>query len=187
MQLSPARAGRGVQKPLCRCLSDRRGRASKQSAPSPIPPSPPDYPFDITTSRDHVSIQPRRPYQPYRALSTAPRAILRGGLTSAVTPGPVWSSSSCFVTAAVVPPSSDEELLGIRLLHLFVKLRRDLVWHTSNRAAWPTGLAAQGSTMDRREQSTRCKVSSQHWARARCVSRKARLELQDNMLIHLRA
>ena len=187
MQLSPARAGRGVQKPLCRCLSDRRGRASKQSAPSPIPPSPPDYPFDITTSRDHVSIQPRRPYQPYRALSTAPRAILRGGLTSAVTPGPVWSSSSCFVTAAVVPTSSDEDLLRTRLLQLTVKLRRDLVWHTSNRAAWRTGLAAQGSTMDPREQSTRCKVSSQHRASGTWASTTARLQIQDNMLIYLRA
>jgi len=151
----------GVQKPL----SDRRGRASKQSAPFLIP-LPPNYlftspPFEITCSYHSVAhISPT-------AHCLTPRAILRGGLTSAVTPGPVWSSSSCFVTAAVVSPSSDEELLGIRLLLLFVKLRRDLVWHTSNRAAWRTGLVAQGSTMDRRGQSTRCKVSSQQWARGR--------------------
>lgn len=118
----------------------------------------------FSRSRVHTTLSPTSAL--LRTVST-PRAILRGGLTSAVTPGPVWSSSSCFVTAAVVPPSSDEEVLGIRLLLLSVNLRRDLVWHTSNRAAWRTGLVAQGSTMDRRGQSTRCKVSSQHWTLAR--------------------
>ena len=170
LQPASQRRRRGVQKPPCRWLSDRRGRASKQSKDPlrlPFRVTPNYLHIHITTPRDHVSIQLSHPNQPYCALSTAPRAILRGGLTSAVTPGPVWSSSSCFVTAAVVPPSSDEELLGIRLLLLTVKLRRDLVWHTSNRAAWRTGLAAQGSTMDPREQSTRCKVSPQHWAEAR--------------------
>ena len=190
MQLSSQRAGRekgrrGVHKPPCRWRSDRRGRASRQSPPKPIPPNSKPS-IHITSPRDHVLIELHCQHQPCRALSTAPRAILRGGLTSAVTPGPVWSSSSCFVTAAVVPPSSDEEVLGIRLLLLFVKLRRDLVWHTSNRAAWRTGLAAQGSTMDPREQSTRCKVSSQHWTLGRSVSRSARLGLHDFMLIYLR-
>ena len=153
--------------------SSRPGQQTIQgSPPSPIPRNTklPYLHIHITTPRDHVAIQLSHPNQPYCALSTAPRAILRGGLTSAVTPGPVWSSSSCFVTAAVVPPSSDEELLGIRLPLLFVKLRRDLVWHTSNRAAWRMGLAAQGSTMDRRGQSTHCKVSSRHWAGMRQAS-----------------
>lgn len=173
-----------MHKPPSRWRSDRRGQASKQPTPVPFPRNT-KLSIHITFPRDHVLIPPHCQHQPCRALSTAPRAILRGGLTSAVTPGPVWSSSSCFVTAAVVPPSSDEEVLGIRLLLLFVKLRRDLVWHTSNRAAWRTGLAAQGSTMDPREQNTRCKVSSQHWALARWASRMARLGLQANMLTHL--
>jgi len=120
------------------------------------------HPFTSPSSGITWPYRSHRPYQPYRALSVAPRAILRGGLTSAVTPGPVWSSSSCFVTAAVVSQSSYEELLGRRLLLLFVKLRRDLAWHTSNRAACRMALVAQGSTMGRREQSTHCKVSPQH-------------------------
>jgi hypothetical protein len=142
-------------------------RASKQSASSHISPpanclfTPPS--FEITCPYHSHTLSPASALP---RTVCVPRAILRGGLTSAVTPGPVWSSSSCFVTAAVVSPSSYEELLGTRLLLLFVKLRRDLAWHTSNRAACRTALVAQGSTMDRREQSTHCKVSARH-----CVSR----------------
>ena len=131
-------------------------------------------------SRAHTTLPPT---SALLRTATAPRAILRGGLTPAVTPGPVWFSSSYFVTVAVVSPSSDEEVLGIRLLLLFVKLRRDLVWHTSNRAAWRMVRVAQGSTMDRRGQSTHCKVSAQHWALTRRASRRARLSLGDNGLI----
>lgn len=106
-----AQAVVGVQKPPC----DRRGRASKQSAPFPIPLHTKTINLHHLSSRSraHTTLSPSSALS--RTVST-PRAILRGGLTSAVTPGPVWSSSSCFVTAAVVSPSSDEELLGIRLL-----------------------------------------------------------------------
>jgi hypothetical protein len=113
----------------------------------------------INILEDHVPLPLRLALQPCRALAKAPPAILRGGLTSAVTPGPVWPSSSCFVTAAVVLQSSYEVVLGNRLLLPFVKLRCDLAWHTSNRAACRTALEPQGSTMGRRGRSTRCKVS----------------------------
>lgn len=155
--------------------SDRRGRPANNRRRLSSPASK-----QHTTHSQHFAAASRAPACP-SANSALPRAvpasrrILRGGLTSAVTPGSVWSSSSCFVTAAVVSPSSYEEELVKRLLLLFMKLRRDLAWRTSNKAAWRMGQVAQGSTMDHREQNTHCKVSLiDELAGIRCLEIHAR-------------
>lgn len=86
--------------------------------------------FTFTPPSLEITCRHRTPthLSPTAHCSSPPRAILRGGLTSAVTPGPVWPPSSCFVvTAAVVSLSRYEFGLGTSLLLLFVKLAA--IWH----------------------------------------------------------
>lgn len=82
-------------------------------------------------------------------------------------PGPSLVLELVLRHSCSVSQSDYEEVLGIRLLLLFVKLRCDLAWHTSNRAACRTALVAQGSTMGLKGQSTRCKVSFPRWTQSR--------------------
>lgn len=106
------------------------------------------------TSAQRASRAPHPLATPHRRiLQLAPANPPRRPLTPAVTPG--WSSSSSFVTPAVVR-GLDEGSLGRRLLSFSTTPRRHRAWHTSSRVGWRTALLGQGSIM---APSTRCKVS----------------------------